>query len=51
MVGKLWAKRYLRNIEPDFEKLTLHREAAQGNPAEKTAIQGMLMISPLDGLT
>ena len=39
MVEKLWTKGYLRNIEPDFEKLTLHREAAEANAAEKTAIQ------------
>ena len=39
MVGKLWEKRYLRNIEPDFEKVTLHRETAEGNATEKTALQ------------
>lgn len=39
MVEKLWAKGYLCNIEPDFEKLTLNREAAEGNPAGKTALQ------------
>lgn len=39
LVEKLWAKGYLRSIEPDFEKLTLQRENAAGDPAEKTPLQ------------
>lgn len=39
IVGKLWAKHYLRNIEPDFGKLTLHREVAEVSPAENMALQ------------
>lgn len=39
MVEKLWTKGYLRNIEPDFEKLTLQREAAEGDPAARAALQ------------
>lgn len=39
LVGTLWAKRYLCNIAPDFEKLTLHRAAAEGMQADMAALQ------------